>query len=599
MKPKSNGASSHVVEINQLAQPTKLEKTWNNLKSCPCIFGWIVNPYGNIYYRWLIVISIAVVYNMLTIITRAVFQSVQRDYTPMWFTFDYMFDGIYIADMIVRFRTGYLEQGQLVRDRKKLMAFYAKTYLFKLDILCIIPADVVAAIIQGTSHYNPIVRLNRLLKFPRLREALDRTETRTNFPNAFRITHLIFYIFVIMHWFACLYFALSTYIGTGADTWVFPNTSDPRYESVGLQYVYCLYWSTLTLTTIGEIATPQTDLEYLFVITSFLAGVLIFATIVGSVGNMIGNLNIARTEFQGKVDAIKRYMEFRKVSKYIQKRVFQWFEYLWLNRQSMDEEVILALLPDKLKAEILMNVHLDTLRRVRILRGCEPGLLQELVLRLKLQVFSPGDYVCRKGDVGREMYIVKRGCLSVVSDDGEHKLATLTEGSVFGEISILDIPGNKTGNRRTANVRSEGYSDLFCLAKEALWSTLSDYPDAKERLIMRGKQLLIDQKLVDEKTLEEAEITSRLPERGTQTSWLDENKPLALEAGNLPDEVKRIIKEMEELQLKLHKIVCEMQAKKYIGSDVTFLRQTLPVSMQAPPSVTVKKSIRMRLTNTL
>ena len=31
------------------------------------------------------------------------------------------------------------------------------------------------------------------------------------------------------------------------------------------------------------------------------------------------------------------------------------------------------------------------------------------------------------------------------------------------KVSILNIPGNKTGNRRTANVRSVGYSDLFSL----------------------------------------------------------------------------------------------------------------------------------------
>ena len=47
---------------------------------------------------------------------------------------------------------------------------------------------------------------------------------------------------------------------------------------------------------------------------------------------------------------------------------------------------VLASLPDKLKAEIAIHVHLDTLKQVKIFQDCEPGLLVELVLKLKLQV---------------------------------------------------------------------------------------------------------------------------------------------------------------------------------------------------------------------
>ena len=61
---------------------------------------------------------------------------------------------------------------------------------------------------------------------------------------------------------------------------------------------YSFYWSTLTLTTIGETPQPERDAEYLFVTIDFLVGVLIFATIVGNVGSMITNMNAARAEFQ-------------------------------------------------------------------------------------------------------------------------------------------------------------------------------------------------------------------------------------------------------------------------------------------------------------
>lgn len=43
------------------------------------------------------------------------------------------------------------------------------------------------------------------------------------------------------------------------------------------------------------------------------------------------------------------------------------------------------------------------------------------------------------GEVGKEMYIVSRGKLQVVTDDGKSVLAVLRAGSYFGEISILNM----------------------------------------------------------------------------------------------------------------------------------------------------------------
>jgi cyclic nucleotide gated channel alpha 3 len=58
--------------------------------------------------------------------------------------------------------------------------------------------------------------------------------------------------------------------------------------------------------------------------------------------------------------------------------------------------------------------------------------------------------------------------------------------------------GNKNGNRRTANIRSIGYSDLFVLSKEDLWLALQEYPEAKKMLIEKGRQLLRKDNLLDE-----------------------------------------------------------------------------------------------------
>lgn len=394
--------------------------------------------------------------------------------------------------------TGFLEQGLLVRDEKILKEKYMKTRQFKLDVLSVVPTDIVFLYI-GID--NAEWRFNRLFRLARLFEFFDRTETRTNFPNIFRIANLVLYIIIIIHWNGCLYFAISKTIGFGSDTWVYPSIKNPDFARLARQYVYCFYWSTLTLTTIGETPPPVRDVEYFFVVADFLTGVLIFATIVGNVGAMISNMSAARVEFQAKIDSIKQYMQFRKVTKDLEIRVVKWFDYLWTNEKTCDEKLVLKNLPDKLKAEIAINVHMETLRKVRIFQDCEAGLLVELVLKLQPQVFSPGDYICKKGDIGREMYIIKEGKLAVVADDGVTQFVVLSDGAYFGEISILGIKGSKAGNRRTANIRSVGYSDLFALSKDDLMEALTEYPDAKTLLEEKGRAILMKDNLIDESLL--------------------------------------------------------------------------------------------------
>lgn len=175
----------------------------------------------------------------------------------------------------------------LVRDVAQLRKRYLHSNNFFRDLASLLPTDFlyIAFGIQA-----PLVRINRLLRIPRLTEALDRMETRTSYPNTFRISKLMIYIFVLIHWNACLYFALSGYIGFGSDRWVYPNMTDPAFAAMRRQYFYCFWFSAQIFTTVGDTPLPKREEEYLFMIADLLIAVLVFASIVGNVGNVITSL---------------------------------------------------------------------------------------------------------------------------------------------------------------------------------------------------------------------------------------------------------------------------------------------------------------------
>ncbi|GBP62370.1 Cyclic nucleotide-gated cation channel alpha-3 [Eumeta japonica] len=67
-------------------------------------------------------------------------------------------------------------------------------------------------------------------------------------------------------------------------------------------------------------------------------------------------------------------MRMRRVPTHLQVKVIKWFDYLWLTQKCSDEEKAVSCLPDKLKAEIAINVHLDTLKR------CHTGMCSFTVI---------------------------------------------------------------------------------------------------------------------------------------------------------------------------------------------------------------------------
>ncbi|XP_022697135.1 potassium/sodium hyperpolarization-activated cyclic nucleotide-gated channel 1-like, partial [Varroa jacobsoni] len=418
---------------------------------------------------------------------------IQNISVHMWIAFDGFSDLVYLLDIAIQFRTGYLEQGLMVCDASKLAGHYLRSRSFLMDIVALTPLDL----LQLRFGFAPLLRFPRFIKVYRCYRFYYMVESRTIYPNLWRVANLIHILLLLSHWFGCFHYILSEFEDfRGA--WAYTNphkANNSEWRAITRKYVASVYWSTLTLTTIGgDHVTPSSNLQYAFTILSYLIGVFIFATIVGQVGNVITNRNASRLEFERLLDGAKLYMRHHKVPHQMQRRVQRWYDYSWSRgrmRGGGDINSALGSLPDKLKTELALHVNLKTLKKVTIFQECQPEFLHDLVLKMRAYIFTPGDLICRKGEVAREMFIIADGILEVISETGK-VLTQMKAGDFFGEIGILNLDGF---NRRTADVRSVGYSELFSLSREDVLSAMKDYPEAQEILQAMGRKRLMEARL--------------------------------------------------------------------------------------------------------
>ena len=96
--------------------------------------------------------------------------------------------------------------------------------------------------------------------------------------------------------------------------------------------------------------------------------------------------------------------------------------------------------------------------------------MRMLSLRTVTFTFLPGDYIVYTGDMGLEMYCIRRGFVEVVADDGSSVIACLGPGAYFGEVGIM------YGEKRIAAVRAKTYADIIMLRKEDLDQVLESFP---------------------------------------------------------------------------------------------------------------------------
>ena len=127
-------------------------------------------------------------------------------------------------------------------------------------------------------------------------------------------------------------------------------------------------------------------------------------------------------------------------------------------------------------------------------------------------------------------------------------LVTFTIVKCF--VCVLHL-GNKNGNRRTANIRSVGYSDLFVLSKDDLWNAIKEYPDARKVLIEAGRKMLMKDDLLDMELAQKQDMS--------EETMQEKIERLESALDNMQTRVARLTADYNSVQQKLKQRLTKLE----------------------------------------
>ena len=334
-------------------------------------------------------------------------------------------------------------------DSKRTGLPYGRFLLFA-DILAAIPFYL----IPGCSWLLVL----RLFKLARVAKAMGAwRQQHLHRWNALRLVYFVYWLAIAVHWLATGWLALRG-ISPGADRWTL--------------YLRSLYWCISTITTIGYgDITPANNEQVVYAMVVMIFGVGMYGYVIANISTIIGNLQPARTRYLANMEKLGAFMRSREIPPAMQRRIRDYYGYVWEHRLGYDETSIVQGLPPGLLVEVSLFLKRDIIAKVPFLKGAGEELIKEIALVMQPVIYTPGDTVFHAGEPGADMFFISRGQCEVIGTDGRSIVATLREGDFFGEIALLEH------RPRSASVRAVTYCDLYRLDKESFDRVIARFPE--------------------------------------------------------------------------------------------------------------------------
>ncbi len=195
---------------------------------------------------------------------------------------------------------------------------------------------------------------------------------------------------------------------------------------------------------------------------------------------------ISKTSIDGVLYKVKYFLNPAKCGPgkarhLIYSRVFRFLRAAGITLSNTDQQTYIT----KLEPVTFRPEHetADYISKIDLFQTLTEEQVNGIAAGTTVRNFNKGDVICKQGDDGRSLFIVRDGCLKVfiTNDAGaQQQVAVLIPEDFFGEMSLL------TGDKRSATIIAESQIILYEIEADALASLFASnekFPQILSKII--------------------------------------------------------------------------------------------------------------------
>lgn len=236
------------------------------------------------------------------------------------------------------------------------------------------------------------------------------------------------------------------------DNWIKHYSIDDK--PIIERYLYSLYWSTVTLLTVGYgDIVPQNAIEITFTLITVLCGCIVFGYNLNKIASIFQEMNKEKKNIQEKMDKINKFMEVKRINPDVQMRIQAYIKFVHEHQsQQLNKELleIFDSLSEPLKEELYLQSYGETLRNYSLFAdNFSESFLQSLVHHIKEEDYMTNEIIFKENDHdNHNLYFVISGKIQIFHLLNENqnpivlskkKKKTLLENMHLSEASITNI----------------------------------------------------------------------------------------------------------------------------------------------------------------